>query len=315
MTMGGKSEFKVSVVIPALNEEGNIDSLVEALVPWVNAYPKAEIIFVDDGSTDGTLNRLRELEALDKRVQWISLSRNFGHQNALKAGLDHASGDCVISMDCDLQHPPELIPEMIQHWLNGYDVVFTVREDDPSLPLVKRLTTKLFYSVVQLICDVSIPFGAADFRLLDRRVVAIVRDLPENFLFLRGLIPWLGFRQIGIRYSPKQRRWGETKYSVKRMIRFALDGIVSFSIKPLRLSAFLGSVTSGFAFLYAVYAIVMKAFTNRAIEGWASVLVSVLFLSGIQLIVLGVIGEYVGRTFLQCKQRPNYVIKEKSRDL
>ncbi|MGE5340244.1 MAG: glycosyltransferase family 2 protein [Candidatus Omnitrophota bacterium] len=304
--------FKISVVIPAFNEEGNVICLTEKLVNILAPYRDFEIIFVDDGSTDETLNILKSLHHFNPHIHYISLARNFGHQNALKAGLDHATGDCVITMDADLQHPPELIPQLIDQWLEGYDIVYTIRQDDPSLSFWKRKTSQLFYRMMDRLSDIRIQKGAADFRLLDRSAVDVLKDIKEYHLFFRGLTAWMGFKQIGFEYTPDDRFSGQTKYSLKRMIGFALTGITSFSLKPLRLSIMLGVFFAVLAFIYGIYAIVMKIFTNQAIPGWASVLVSVLFIGGIQLIVMGIIGEYIGKLFMESKRRPHYLIRERS---
>jgi polyisoprenyl-phosphate glycosyltransferase len=303
--------FNVSVVIPAYNEEGNVRLLAEKLVPLLEQYGDYEIIFVDDGSKDGTPGVLKALHRENRRVKYISLARNFGHQNALKAGLDHAVGDCVISMDGDMQHPPAMIPQLIEKWQEGYDIVYTVRKDDPELSFLKRKTSGLFYRLMNRFSDVNIQEGAADFRLLDRTVADVLKDVNEYYLFYRGLVAWVGFKQFGIHYEPEKRNAGETKYTFKRMVGFALNGITSFSLKPLRLSILLGVFFALLAFLYGIYAIVMK-FSGNAVPGWASVLVSVLFIGGFQLIVLGIIGEYIGKLFMESKRRPHYVVKEKS---
>lgn len=304
--------YSVSIVIPAFNEAGNIDLLVRKLKDQLKNYYDYEILFVDDGSEDKTLEILKALCKKNHRVRYISLSRNFGHQNALKAGLDNASGDCVITMDADLQHPPYLIPQLIAKWREGYEVVYTVRLEDHRISFLKRKTSKLFYKVMNWLSDIHIPRGAADFRLLDRSVVNVLKDTKEFYLFIRGITAWMGFRQYAIEYAPDERYSGKTKYTIKRMAGFALTGITSFSIKPLRLSILLGLFFAVLAFGYGVYAILMKLLTDQAVPGWASVLVSVLFIGGIQLIVLGIIGEYIGKLFMESKRRPHYVIKEKS---
>jgi dolichol-phosphate mannosyltransferase len=306
--------FKVSVVVPAFNEEGNIPLVCSRLRAILSQYPEYEVLFVDDGSSDATLQKLRDVHAADPNVSYLSFSRNFGHQQALKAGLDHADGDCIISLDCDLQHPPELIPQLIDKWLEGYDIVYTQRQDDPKLSLFKRMSSRAFYTLINHLSDVQIDPGAADFRLLDRKVVALIKPLSDHFLFMRGLIAWLGFRQYAISYVPDERAWGDSKYSLGRMIRFAINGVTSFSVKPLQLSTAFGALISLLAFLYACYAIVIHFVTNRTVEGWTSVLVSVLFLSGIQLLMIGILGSYLGRLFVTSKSRPAYVIKETSRE-
>ncbi len=307
-------QFKVSVVVPAYNEEGNLETLVKILVPYLAGYPDYEVLFVDDGSSDGTLEILKKLNRADQRIRFISLSRNFGHQNALKAGLDNAVGDCVISMDGDLQHPPELIPQMIEKWKEGYDIVYTVRKDDPKLSFLKRKTSNLFYRLMNWLSEIRIEKGVADFRLLDRTAVEVLKDLKEYYLFLRGMTAWMGFKQCSIPYEPGERLAGETKYSFKRMLGFALTGLTAFSLKPLKISVLLGLCLAFVSFIYGFYAIFMKFFSDQVIQGWASVLVSVLFIGGIQLIVLGIIGEYIGKLFMETKRRPHYIVREKSEE-
>ncbi len=304
--------FKVSVVVPGYNEADNIPRLMDTLLSVLSPYQHFEIIFVDDGSADATTQLLQQLNQADVRINYISLSRNFGHQNALKAGLDHSSGDCVISMDADLQHPPSLIPELIAKWQEGYDIVYTRRKEDKKLPIFKRKTSSIFYKLINYFGDLNIEEGTADFRLMDSRAVMAFRSMNENDLFIRGLVSWLGFKQYKIDYHPAERFAGTTKYSVKKMFSFATKGITSFSIKPLRLSALLGFSFSVLAFLYGIYAIYGYFFSNRVVSGWTSVVMSVLFMGGIQLIILGVIGEYLGKLFIQAKNRPLYIIRDSS---
>lgn len=304
--------MKVSVIIPSFNEEGNVFPMIEKLVPILEKYEDYEVIFVDDGSRDSTLLKLKEANSLNKKINYLSFSRNFGHQNALRAGLDYCDGDCAISMDGDLQHPPELIPELIEKWKEGYDIVYTQREDGKKTSFFKKFTANLFYNMINSMSNINIPKGAADFRLLDRSVVEVLKTFTENTLFLRGLISWLGFKQYGVRYSPCERFSGKTKYSLKKMTMFALTGITSFSVKPLHLSTIIGVILSIVAFFYGIYAILIKLFSNEALPGWTSVLVSVLFIGGVQLIMMGIMGEYVGKLFIESKKRPNYILKDKS---
>jgi len=309
-----KKGFMVSVVIPTMNEEENVGLIYERLKPILCTYDEHEIIFIDDGSTDNTLARIKQINKTDKTVRYLSLSRNFGHQNALKAGLDFSRGDCVISMDGDLQHPPELIPEMIAKWQEGYQVVYTIRQVNPETGFFKRLSANLFYKLINRWADVGIEQGSADFRLLDRVIVDIIANLREIHLFFRGLVPWMGFNQYGIVYTSAERQWGKTKYSLRNMIQFALTGITGFSIKPLTFSIKLGFVIAIFAFIYGVYALYIRLFTNTSIEGWASLLIVTALIGGIQLITIGILGEYLGKLFIEQKQRPSYIIKEKSDD-
>jgi len=306
------NDFMVSIIVPCFNEEKNIRVLTEQLIDVLAKYENYELLFIDDGSTDKTLQHIKELSANEHKIKYISFSRNFGHQNALKAGFDHAVGDCVISMDSDLQHPVELIDQMIQKWKEGFEVIYTIREDGPELPMFKRLTSHIFYKFINRISNTMIPERSADFRLLDRVVVDVLKDINESFLFVRGMISWVGFKQCGIRYAANDRFSGKTKYSQKKMFLFALNGITSFSIKPLHIATLLGLTISLASFCYGFYAIIMKLLTNRTVPGWSSVLVSVLFIGGLQLLVLGILGEYIGKLFIESKKRPNYIIKEKT---
>ena len=300
----------ISVVIPAFNEAGNIKLLSQKICEQLTPFGQYEIIFVDDCSEDLTLEEIKEVARANNSIKFISFSRNFGHQKALKAGLDHADGDCVISMDADLQHPPELIGKLIEKWKEGYDIVYTIRKDLQNTGFVKKTTSKLFYRLINKISDVDIPMGAADFRLMDIKVVNELKKFNESCLFLRGLVSWLGFKQAGIEYMVQNRQVGESKYSLKKMVSFALQGITSFSIVPLRASIIAGLFISFLSFLYTIYALFDKFFFKTTVPGWTSILISVLFLGGIQLIFLGVIGEYLGKMFIETKNRPIYVIKE-----
>jgi len=301
----------ITIVIPAYNEAGNISVLVHKIKEQFNEKDNCEIIFVDDGSTDSTLAEIKKVAEVDKIVKFISFSRNFGHQKALKAGLDHAQGDCVVSMDADMQHPPELLSKLIEKWREGYDVVYTIRKGSQDTGYIKRVTSALFYKLINKVSDVHIPLGAADFRLLDKKVVSELKRFNENWLFIRGVVSWLGFKQSGIEYIVQKRYAGESKYSIGKMIAFAIQGITSFSILPLRISMVMGFFFSCISFLYAIYALYQRFFLHAAILGWTSVLMSILFLGGVQLFFLGVMGEYLGKMFIETKKRPTYVIKEK----
>jgi dolichol-phosphate mannosyltransferase len=307
-----KNSKKISVIIPIFNEEGNIKLLIERTLNILDRYSDYELIFVDDGSTDKTLKIILEERVKENKIKYLSFSRNFGHQHALRAGLDFATGDCVISMDGDLQHPPELIHELIQKWQDGYDVVYTIRKDDPKISFFKRKTSSCFYYFMNKFSDVRFEKGAADFRLLDRKVVDILKTMREGDLFMRGMVSWLGFKQFGISYIPEERNWGKTKYTYSKMLKFAITGVTSFSVKPLYLSTFLGYLIAGVSFLYGLYAIYMKIFTQNTMSGWTSVFVAVLFIGGVQMIMIGILGGYLGKLFIESKKRPNYIIKEKS---
>ncbi|MEN9700266.1 MAG: hypothetical protein RLZZ301_1464 [Bacteroidota bacterium] len=307
----------LSIVIPTFNEEGNIVPLIGRLnaVMHTLGLSDYEYIFVDDGSSDRSFVTILEQRTLDHRVHYIQLSRNFGHQHALKAGLDCAKGAAVISLDADLQHPPELIVKMVELWRDGAEVVYTRRQDKNNVSFVKKWTAKAFYWFANRLSELPIEEGTADFRLLDRKVVNAIAAYSESHLFLRGLIPTLGFQQVGFDYIPDARYSGQSKYSLAKMLRFAINGITSSSAKPLYFSIYLGLFFAMFAFIYGCYAVYIALFTNEAITGWTSLIASVLFIGGIQLITIGIVGIYLGKLFVQSKQRPNYIIKDQSLDV
>ncbi|MCK9402140.1 MAG: glycosyltransferase family 2 protein [Chitinophagaceae bacterium] len=301
---------KVAFVIPVCNEAENIPKLIAALKKSMDQQSYIYTLnFVDDGSTDHSLDVLKTQSHIYSNVFYISLSRNFGHQNALKAGMDTAEGDCMIMMDADMQHPPELVPELLKKWEEGYDIVYTIRKDHRETPLLKRKTSNLFYQLINSLSDIELEEGTADFRLLDKKVVTVFRTLHESDLFLRGLVKWMGYQQIGIEYEPGIRTIGKSKYTVKKMIRFALQGITSFSIKPLYIAVYLGFVCSLVALLYIPY-ILYSFYFGHTISGWSSIVVTIAFFSGLQLMILGIIGIYIGKLFMQSKQRPHYIVKE-----
>jgi dolichol-phosphate mannosyltransferase len=305
---------KISIVVPTYNEEGNIEVLYHEIRVVFESIKLGdfELIYVNDGSSDRSLECIKRLSQEDKRIRFLSFSRNFGHQNALKAGLDHADGDAIISMDADLQHPPSLIPKMIQRWKEGNDVVYSIRHDYSQISWFKKKSSKFFYRLVNYLSDTKLEEGTADFRLLDKKVVAVLKTYSESNLFFRGIIPTLGFKQIGIQYTPQNRFSGTTKYSFSKMFKFALTGITSSSAKPLYFSIYLGLIFAATAFLYAIYAIYIALFTNEAVTGWTSIIASILFIGGIQLIMIGIIGIYLGKLFTQSKNRPNYIIEERN---
>ncbi|MBM9501986.1 glycosyltransferase family 2 protein [Leptospira sp. 201903071] len=305
-----KKKKTIDIVIPSFNEEGNVAVLYQRLKNVIPVSYNFRIIFVDDGSSDETLSEIRKLSQRSSNIRFISFSKNFGHQVALKAGLDHSDADCVISLDADLQHPPELIPILIQKWEEGNDIVYTKRMDNENVGLFKKITARIFYSLLNGLSGLNIDQGAADFRLLDRKVVDVLKTFEERNLFIRGMVTGIGFQKSFIEYQPEKRIWGKSKYSLKRMFLFALDGITSFSVKPLHLATIAGVVFSLFSGIYALYAIVIFFTSDKVVSGWTSVLVSVLFMGGVQLIVLGILGEYIGKMFLETKNRPNYILKE-----
>jgi dolichol-phosphate mannosyltransferase len=299
----------ISIVIPAYNESENIPKIVSVIQNLFKSLPyRYEIIMVADGCTDNSMDKIQELTLENKNIFYIEFSRNFGHQNALKAGLDHANGDCAISLDCDLQHPPETIPEMLSKWESGYEVVYTIRKEDKKLPIIKRFSSKLFYNTINRLSDFEIESGSADFRLLDKKVLRIMKNFHENEPFLRGLVKWIGFKQFSLEYSPKQRTLGKSKYSFKRMVSFAVQGVTSFSVRPLYSAIYLGFAFKICSLLYLPY--VLYAFhSGKEVSGWASVIMTIVFFGGLQLTILGIIGIYVGKMFMQVKERPKYIIR------
>lgn len=301
---------KVSIVVPSYNEGGNVRVLYSAVAAVFASLPyRWELIFVDDGSTDDTLAELKALADEHKNLFWVELARNFGHQSALRAGLSLATGDAVVSMDGDMQHPPLFLPRLLEKWDEGYEVVYTLRAQDKKLSAFKRGSSKAFYRVLNLLSDVKVEPGAADFRLLDRRVVDVLNALGEADPFLRGLVKWVGFRQIGLEYMPEERFSGQSKYNFKKMMNLALRGITSFSERPLRLALWVGGVFTVLALLYLPY-VVWSVVTGHAMAGWASLLMTVVFFGGVQLLILGIIGLYIGKIFVQSKGRPEFIVRQ-----
>jgi polyisoprenyl-phosphate glycosyltransferase len=306
---------KISIVIPAHNEEGNVALVHQKIKEVFEGLPHYdfEIIFVNDGSRDNTQERLEALSAVYREVKFIEFSRNFGHQPAVKAGMDLAYGNAVISMDGDLQHPPEMIPEMIRKWEEGYDIVFTIRKYPKQISYFKRKTSDFFYKILSSLSDVNLTKGGgSDFRLMDANAVEVMRSLNEDDLFLRGLTSWMGFKQTGIEFTANERQSGESSYNLKKMVTFAFTGITAFSVKPLSIAAYLGFLFSGFSVLgYGIY-VLYSFIAKTEISGWASLIMTIVFFGGLQLIILGIIGIYLGKIFKQVKERPNYIIKNKN---
>ena len=298
----------ISLVIPAFNEEENLPVLVHRLMAVMEQYESYEILIVDDGSADETRYVLRQLSQQYPVVRFLSFSRNFGHQMALRAGYDHAHGDAVICLDADLQHPPELIPALVNKWREGYEVVYTVRRPDPKLSWSKRTTSKYFYKLLRTVSDLDIEDGAADFRLLDRKVVNTLKKFKENDLFLRGAISWVGFRQCRILYEPAARYAGRSKYSFRKMLQLAAMGITSFSTRPLYLSVLLGFSMFLFATLFGAETLYEYFFTNATVSGWTTLVLLMVLIGGVQFIMIGIIGVYLGKTFVEVKGRPAYII-------
>ena len=308
-----------SIVVPAFNEEANLAHLYRRVCSALASSGWTfELIVVDDGSTDGTLTVIKDLQREDPRVHHISLSRNFGHQAALLAGMVHSRGDVVISLDSDLQHPPELLPRMLRLWQEGYEVVHTIKRSDGSANLFRRTIARAFYRLFGMLSGLSVGFGQSDFRLLDARVARELCQFPEYHKFLRGLVSWMGFNQIAIEYDVASRFKGRPTYTLRRRLRFHVDAILSFSIIPLRFFTVLGLLVSLPAGLYGSVALVtglygfLFGYPEWIVPGWASLAIFITFLGGLQMIGIGLLGEYLGRVFEQTKGRPTYLVKETS---
>lgn len=313
MTEKDSSGTLVSVVIPCFNEEAVIHATYRRLVEALSKVPDTEFefVFIDDGSRDHTPALLQNIQSADPRVRVILFSRNFGHQVAVTAGIEHASGDAVVLIDADLQDPPEVIEEMIALWRRGVDVAYgtrSVREGESALKLV---TAKTFYRFINRISDTEIPLDTGDFRLMDRRVVDALLSMPERDRFVRGMVAWVGFRQEAVPYRRATRFAGETKYPFRKMVRFATDGILSFSLAPLRFAIWMGFATAGIAALGIIYALLVRLLTNQWVPGWALLFIACLALGSMQLVCVGAVGEYVGRIYGEVKRRPLYIVRER----
>ena len=303
----------VSVVIPAYNEQQNVRAVYEAVRRSLNGPESLEIIFVDDGSTDGTAECVRELRAQSSSVRLIRFGRNFGQQPALIAGLEAARGSAVITLDCDLQHPPELLSRMMEEWRNGAKVVQMVRTKTADAGFFKTLTSKLFYRFVNLLSETPVVSGAADYQLLDRAVVDAVLQFKDRYPFLRGLVGWLGFPATRIEYIAPERTAGKSGYTLGKMLRLSLQAVTGLSSKPLRFSFYLGLLTAVFCVVYAVFAVVALA-AGKTVQGWTSVIVMVTFVGAVQLVSIGIVGEYIARVYEQTRGVPRYVIVEGGED-
>ena len=300
----------LSVVAPIFNEQEVLPELYRRVIAVMEGTGLPfEFLLINDGSTDSSLEKMVQLAQADSRVKVLEFSRNFGHQAAILAGLTYACGDAVITLDGDLQHPPELIPALIDKWREGYEMVYTCREGTENAGPLKDWSSRLFYGLMNRLCEVRVASGAADFRLLDRRVVDVLCSLGEHALFMRGLVSWVGYRQIALPYTVQPRYAGRSKYSFLKMLGFAVNGISSFSSLPLYISTFIGLILSAASLAYGFYGIIMRLLSDRAVEGWASVLVAVLFLGGILLITLGIQGIYLGHIYDEVKNRPRYLIR------
>jgi polyisoprenyl-phosphate glycosyltransferase len=303
---------RISVVVPAYNEELVINEthkrLNDALSSIAADY---EIIYVNDGSRDKTIEILKEIGAKDSHVRILNFSRNFGHQVAVTAGIQHATGDAVVLIDADLQDPPELIKEFVRKWQEGYDVVYAIRKSRAGETWFKKFTAAIYYRTLRKLIDIEIPLDTGDFRLMSRKVVDSLNAMPERHRFIRGLVSWVGFKQIGVEYERQERFAGETKYPLKKMIKFALDGITAFSYKPLQLASWLGVYAALIGFVGILAIIALKFLTEVTVQGWSSLMVVVLFIGGVQLGILGIMGEYLGRIYDEVRGRPLYLLQER----
>jgi len=300
-----------SIIAPIYDELGNLPELYRRVKEVMDSTGKPwELILVDDGSTDGSTDLIRELAKQDERVRPVIFARNFGHQIAITAGWDYARGDAVVVIDADLQDPPELVLEMAKKWEQGYEVVFAVRAEREGESWFKLWTASLFYRLIYRITDVEIPLDAGDFRLMDRKVVNVLKQMRERHRFPRGMSAWVGFKQVGLEYKRAARTAGETKYPFRKMFRLALNAITGFSYFPLQVATYFGFVSAGIAILAIPVVVYLRASGSGAFFGQATTLIAVLFLGGVQLISLGILGEYIGRLYDEAKGRPLYIVRE-----
>jgi len=304
-------QIELSVVLPVFNEEMVLPSLFERLSSALPMVTKAyEVIFVDDGSRDRSLDLLREIHEKDPRFKYLSFSRNFGHQTAISAGLQETRGDIVAVMDADLQDPPEVLPSFIEKLREGYEVVYAIRTRRKESAL-KRAMYSAFYRILQFLSDIPIPLDAGDFCVMDRKIVELLGQMPERNRFVRGIRSWVGFRQVGMAYERQARQAGEPKYTFRKLLKLAFDGIISFSFMPLRLATMAGFIVSGFAFLYGIATLFQKLFTTTTVRGYSTTVILICFIGGVQLITVGILGEYLGRIYDEVKKRPLFVLKDK----
>lgn len=307
---------KYSVIAPIYNEAGNIPEFFSRVKDVMDKTGETwELILVDDGSQDGSTDQIRELHAQDQRARPVILARNFGHQIAVTAGLDYSRGEAVVIIDVDLQDPPEVMLDMIREWKKGYEVVYAVRTEREGETWFKEFTASLFYRLIYRITDVDIPLDTGDFRLLDRKVVNVIGQMRERHRFLRGMSVWVGFRQTGVPYKRASRFAGETKYPFRKMLKFATDAITSFSYFPLQVAMYLGFLAAGISILAIPVVVILRISGSLAFFGQATTLIAVLFLGGVQLISLGILGEYIGRLYDEAKGRPLYIVSESPEDL
>jgi dolichol-phosphate mannosyltransferase len=305
---------ELSIVLPAHNEAANIGPMVAALREVLPALGRFEIIFINDGSRDGTLAALRAASAADPAVRFVSFTRNFGHEAALRAGLRYARGKAVIVMDADLEHPPSLIPELVKQWRDGFKIVAAQRTGYESMPWFKQVTSRLYYRVFDALGDVRIEPGSANYMLLDRVVVEAVNRIEDQDLFLRGVVRWLGYPLATVPYRQSVRQAGDSKYSLRRMVELAVTGIAVHSVRPLRFAIYLALGFAALGGLFVIYSIVSFLFVQHTVAGWTSIMAAIAILGAAQLLVLGIVGEYVGRILRETRKRPSYVVAETEAD-
>ena len=307
-----KEKKLISIIVPCFNEEEVLSETFRRLTDFAFSLNELniEIIFIDDGSNDSTAKYIKNFVDNYKYVKAVFLARNFGHQIAVTAGIDSSEGDAVVIIDADLQDPPEVIGEMIEKWEQGYDVVYGKRILRKGESIFKKLTAKIFYRILNLLSDVNIPLDTGDFRLISRDVVNSLRKMPEKDRFLRGMISWVGFKQYALPYYREERFAGKSKYPLKKMLSFAADGILSFSTKPLQISITLGTMSAFISLLGIFYALFLRIFTKIWVEGWTGIIIAVLFVGGVQLICIGILGNYIGRIYNETKNRPLYLVRQ-----
>ena len=306
------SKVTYSIVVPVFNEEEVIAVTYERLKKVMDITSQTyELIFVNDGSSDRTFQILREICQKDTHVKLINFSRNFGHQIAISAGMDNAMGQAVVVIDADLQDPPEVIWQMIEKWKEGYEVVYATRKERKGETFFKKWTAAMFYRLLRSVTEIDIPVDTGDFRLIDRKVCNVMKDIKEKNRFVRGLVSWVGFRQTSVEYVREERFAGETKYPLRKMIRLSLDAITTFSYKPLKLAIYLGLIFSSVSFFFLLFVILERLFTQYNVPGWTSIMAISLFFNGTVLTILGIVGEYIGRIYDETKDRPLYIISNK----
>lgn len=310
--MNASSRVLYSIIAPLYNEEEILPEFYRRMKAICDSFDgDYELIFVNDGSNDRSSEILLKIRSQNQKIKIINFSRNFGHQMAITAGIDHASGDAVIIIDADLQDPPEIIPLLIGKWKKGYEIVYGQRVAREGETVFKKGTAAIFYKILKIMTSYPIPENVSDFRLMDKKVVTVLRKVREQHRFMRGLVSWVGFKQGGVAFVRDPRYAGETKYPFRKMLKFALDGITSFSIVPLRMTIYLGFFIVVTTVIFAIWAFIMQFVFHATIQGWASLMIAILFLGGIQLLMSGVLGEYIGRIYEEVKKRPLYIIENK----